>query len=227
VIEEKRNILLPSEAAEVAKSYGIPVVEKIRVTSAEEAVKAANSVGYPVVLEVESPNILHKVDVGGIILNIKNQDEVRQAYEKIMKSVKEKAPNAEIRGIIVRKMAPQGREIAVGMHRDPIFGPLIMFGSGGTLIELYKDVSFRVAPLTKEDAEEMINETKASKLIEGIRGEKPSDKEKVKEIIIRLAKLAEDFPEIEDVDINPLFIYGVGDYETPALAADVKIVLRH
>ncbi|MCL7392682.1 MAG: acetate--CoA ligase family protein [Thaumarchaeota archaeon] len=226
VIEEKRNILLPSEAAEVAKSYGIPVVEKIRVTSAEEAVRAANSVGYPVVLEVESPNILHKVDVGGIILNIKSQDEVRQAYEKIMKSVREKAPNAEIRGIIVRKMAPQGREVAVGMHRDPIFGPLIMFGSGGTLIELYKDVSFRVAPLTKEDAEEMINETKASKLIEGIRGEKPSDKEKVKEIIIRLAKLAEDFPEIEDIDINPLFVYGVGDYETPALAADVKIVLR-
>ncbi|MEM0456127.1 MAG: acetate--CoA ligase family protein [Nitrososphaerota archaeon] len=225
-IEEKRNILLPSEAAEVAKSYGIPVVDKVRVNTVEDAVKAANSVGYPVVLEVESPNILHKVDVGGIILNIKSQDEVRQAYEKIMKNVKEKAPNAEIRGIIVRKMVPQGRETAIGMHRDPTFGPLIMFGSGGTLIELYKDVAFRVTPLTKEDAEEMINETKASKLIEGIRGEKPSDKEKVKEIIIRIAKLAEDFPEIEDVDINPLFVYGVGDYNPPVLAADVKVVLK-
>ncbi|MCS7135494.1 MAG: acetate--CoA ligase family protein [Nitrososphaerota archaeon] len=225
-MEEKRSILLPSEAAEVAKSYGIPVVDKVRVNSAEDAVKAANSAGYPVVLEVESPNILHKVDVGGIVLNIKNQDEVRQAYEKIMKSVKEKAPNAEIRGIIVRKMVPQGREVAIGMHRDPTFGPLIMFGSGGTLIELYRDVAFMVAPLTREDAEEMINETKASKLIEGIRGEKPSDKEKVKEILIRVAKLAEDFPEIEDIDINPLFVYGVGDYTTPALAADVKVVLK-
>lgn len=226
-IEEKRSILLPSEAAEIAKCYGIPVVDKIRVNTAEDAVKAANSVGYPVVLEVESPNILHKVDVGGIILNIKSQEEVRQAYEKIMKNVKEKAPSAEIRGIIVRKMVPQGREVAVGMHRDPAFGPLIMFGSGGTLIELYKDVTFRVAPLTKEDAEEMINETKASKLIEGIRGGKPSDKEMVKDVLIRIAKLAEDFPEIEDIDINPLFVYGVGDYATPVLAADVKVVLKH
>lgn len=226
-IKEKRNILLPSEAAEVAKSYGIPVVEKVRVNSAEDAVKIANSVGYPVVLEVESPNILHKVDVGGIILSIKHQEEVRQAYEKIIKSVKEKAPNAEIKGIIVRKMVPQGREVAVGMHRDPIFGPLVMFGSGGTLIELYKDVSFRLTPMTKEDVEEMINETKASKLIEGIRGEKPSDKEKVKDVIIRIAKLAEDFPEIEDIDINPLFVYGVGDYTTPVLAADVKVVLKY
>ncbi|MBO3758049.1 MAG: acetate--CoA ligase family protein, partial [Candidatus Brockarchaeota archaeon] len=226
VLKEKRNILLPSEAAELAESYGIPVVSKVRVSNIEEAIKAANKVGYPVVLEVESPNILHKVDVGGIILNVKDQDEVKQAYEKIMASVKQKAPNAEIRGILVRKMVPQGREIAIGVHRDAVFGPLVMFGSGGTFIELYKDVTFRVAPLTKEDAEEMINETKASKLIEGIRGEKPSDKEKVKEIIVRVAKLAEDFPEIEDVDINPLFVYGVGDYSVAALAADVKVILR-
>lgn len=226
VIKEKRNVLLPSEAADLAESYGIPVVSKVRVNNVEEAIKAANKVGYPVVLEVESPNILHKVDVGGIILNIKNQDEVKQAYEKIMKNVKEKAPSAEIRGILVRKMVPQGREVAIGVHRDAAFGPLIMFGSGGTLIELYKDVTFRVAPLTKEDAEEMINETKASKLIEGIRGEKPSDKEKVKEVIVRVAKLAEDFPEIEDIDINPLFVYGIGDYSTTALAADVKVILK-
>lgn len=226
VLQEKRNILLPSEAAELAESYGIPVVSKVRVNNVKEAVDAADKIGYPVVLEVESPNILHKVDVGGIVLNIKNQSEVKQAYEKIMKNVKEKAPNAEIKGILVRKMVPQGREVAIGVHRDATFGPLIMFGSGGTLIELYKDVTFRVAPLTEEDAEEMINETKASKLIEGIRGEKPSDKEKVKEIIVRVAKLAEDFPEIEDIDINPLFIYGVGDYSTTALAADVKVILR-
>ncbi|MGB9805274.1 MAG: acetate--CoA ligase family protein [Thermoproteota archaeon] len=226
VLKEKRNILLPSEAAELAESYGIPVVSKVRVNSVEEAIKAANKIGYPVVLEVESPNILHKVDVGGIILNIKDQDGVKQAYEKIMKSVKEKAPNAEIRGILVRKMVPQGREVAIGVHRDVTFGPLIMFGSGGTLIELYRDVTFRVAPLTKEDAEEMINETKAAKLIEGIRGEKPSDKEKVKEVIVRVAKLAEDFPEIEDIDINPLFVYGVGEYATTALAADVKVILK-
>jgi len=226
VLKEKRNILLPSEAAELAESYGIPVVSKVRVSSVEEAVRAANKVGYPVVLEVESPNILHKVDVGGIILNIKDQDGVKQAYEKIMKSVKEKAPNAEIRGILVRKMVPQGREVAIGVHRDAAFGPLIMFGSGGTLIELYRDVTFRVAPLTKEDAEEMINETKASKLIEGIRGEKPSDKEKVKEVIVRVAKLAEDFPEIEDIDINPLFVYGIDEYTTTALAADVKVILK-
>jgi acyl-CoA synthetase (NDP forming) len=123
-------------------------------------------------------------------------------------------------------MVPQGREVAIGVHRDAAFGPLIMFGSGGTLIELYRDVTFRVAPLTKEDAEEMINETKASKLIEGIRGEKPSDKEKVKEVIVRVAKLAEDFPEIEDIDINPLFVYGIGEYTTTALAADVKVILK-
>lgn len=226
VLREKRNVLLPSEAAELAESYGIPVVSKIRANNVNEAVEAANKIGYPVVLEVESPNILHKVDVGGIILNIKDQGGVRHAYEKIIKNVREKAPNAEIRGILVRRMVPQGREVAVGVHRDTLFGPLVMFGSGGIFIELFKDVTFRVAPVTKDDAEEMIYETKASKLIEGIRGEKPSDKEKVKEVIVRVAKLAEDFPEIEDIDINPLFIYGIGDFENTALAADVKVILR-
>lgn len=226
VLKEKRSVLLPSEAADLAEAYGIPVVSKVRTKSMEEAVKAAERIGYPVVLEVESPQILHKVDVGGIILNIRDKDGVRNAYETIIRNVREKAPSAEIRGILVRRMVPQGREVAVGMHRDPIFGPMVMFGFGGTLIELFREVTFRIAPLTPRDAEEMINETRASKIIEGFRGQKASDKEKVKEVILRVAKLAEDFEEIEDIDINPLFVYGIGEYEEPVLAADVKVILR-
>ncbi len=220
-LSEGRTSLTPSEAAEVCQAYGIPVLEKPLAKSEEEVEKLAEKLGYPLVLEVESPQVVHKTEVGGIKVGIENVEEAKQAYREIIENVRSRMPSAEIRGVIVRRMAPQGREVIVGMHRDSIFGPLIMFGSGGILVELIKDVSFRVTPLSLEDVEEMIKETKAYKTLKGFRGEKEADIETVKDTILRVAKLAEDIEEISDIDINPFFVYEKG-----GLAVDVKILLR-
>lgn len=222
-LSEGRRALSPAEAAEVALAYGIPVPEKPLVTSEEEAVKVAEELGYPVVLEVESPQIIHKTEVGGIKVNIKSSDEVVKAYREILDSVKKLAPEASIRGIIVRKMIPQGKEVIVGMHRDPVFGPVIMFGAGGILVELMRDVSFRVAPVSLEEAEEMIKETRIHALLKGFRGEPESDIESIKDVILRVSRLALDFPEISDIDVNPLFVYEKGKGCT---AVDVKIMIQ-
>ena len=225
VKKEGRAVLMPSEAAKVAMAYGIPTPRKVPVTTSAQAVEATERLGYPVALEVESPDIVHKVDVGGIVLNLSNKKETRSAFAQIMKDVKERAPKAQVRGLVVRKMIPPGRELFLGMHRDEMFGPLISFGSGGTLVELFRDVSIRVAPIAASDAEEMISETKAQKLIQGVRGQEPGSRERVVDAILRVAKLAEDFPEIMDIDINPLFLYGKSEKE-PALAVDVKIMIE-
>ena len=222
-LEEGKTALTPSEASEVAAAYGIPVLEKPLARSAEEAVELAEKVGFPVVLEVESPHVVHKTDIGAIKIDLKTPREVKDAYAEIMENVKRRAPGAEIRGIIVRKMAPEGREVIVGMHRDPVFGPLIMFGSGGILVELIKDVSFRVAPISLEEAKEMIKETKAYKLLKGFRGEPEADIGVVVDTIIRVGKLALDFDAISDIDINPFFVYEKGK---GGLAVDVKVLLK-
>ncbi len=220
---EGRSTLTPYESALVAKAYGIPAPEQELAKSEEEAVKIAERIGYPLVLSIESPDILHKTEVGGVKVGIQNAEEVVKAYREIIDSVSKKAPNAEIRGIIVREMAPPSREVIIGMHRDPIFGPMLMFGSGGILVELIKDVSFRVAPLTIEDVYEMIQETRAYRLLREFRGMPEADIDKVAEIILRTAKLAEDFSEIMDIDLNPVFVYEKGK---GCLAVDVKIVLQ-
>jgi len=222
-LNEGKRALSPIEAAEVAFAYGIPVPEKPLATSEDEAVKIAEKIGYPVVLEVESPQIIHKTDVGGIKVNIKNSDGVRRAYKEILSNVNKLAPEAVIKGIIVRRMIPQGKEVIVGMHRDPIFGPVVMFGAGGILVELMRDVSFRVAPISVEEAYEMMEETKIYKLLKGFRGEPESDIESVVDVILRVSKLALDFPEISDMDINPLFVYEKG---SGCVGVDIKIMVQ-
>ncbi len=221
-LEEGRKTLTPFEAARIAKAYGIPVLEKQLARSPEEAAKIADGIGYPVVLEIESPQVIHKTEVGGIILGLNNAEEVAEAYKRIVENVRSKVPGAEIKGVVVRKMAPKGFESIVGMHRDPFFGPVIAFGSGGILVEVIKDVAFRVAPLSLEDAREMIEETKAYRLLKGYRDQPECDIEAVIDTLVRVSQLATDIPEISDIDINPFFVYEKGK---GGLAIDVKILL--
>ena len=220
---EGRFSLTSYEALRVAEAYGVPIPPQHLAKSEEEAAEAAERIGYPVVLIVESPDIVHKTEVGGIKLGLESREQVVQAFREIMASVSERAPEAEIRGIVVRKMVPKGVEVIVGVHRDPCFGPLVMFGSGGVLVELLKDVSFRIAPLAVEDVREMISETKVCKVLEGYRGMPVADMERLVEVVLRISRLALDFPEITDIDVNPLFVYEKGE---GCVAVDVKVLLE-
>jgi acetyltransferase len=222
-LQENRRVLLESEAKDLVKSYGIPVAPTKLARNEEEAVEIANSMGYPVVLKIASPDITHKSDVGGVVMNIRSDEEVREAFRTIIINVRRYAPNASIYGVVVQKMVPKGREVIIGTTKDPIFGHIIMFGLGGVYTELFKDVSFRLVPLSLYEAKEMVMETKAYTLLKGFRGEPPADIPSVINTLIRVSKLVTDVPQIVEMDINPLFVYeeGVG-----ALAVDVKIVVE-
>ncbi len=218
---DRRLALLGSEAAEVAEAYGIHAIPIILSQSPDEAAAIADEIGYPVVLKVASPKILHKTDVGGVVIDLKTPDDVRRAYVDIIENVHTYLPKVIPHGIEVQKMVPKGIELIAGMTRDVQFGPLIGFGLGGIFVNLIKDVSFRLAHgLTSSEIAEMISETKAYSLMKGFRGDKPVNIGAVSDIIYRLASLAVDFPEITEIDINPVFAYEHG-----AAALDVKITL--
>jgi acetyl coenzyme A synthetase (ADP forming)-like protein len=221
VKRDGRLALLGSEAAEVIAAYGVVAAPTILSQSPDEAAAIADQLGYPVVLKIASPKILHKTDVGGVIRDIQSANEVKNAYVNINENVHRYLPKVIPYGIEIQKMMPQGIELIVGMTRDVQFGPLIGFGLGGIFVNLIKDVSFRLAEgLTSMEISEMIAETKAYSLMKGYRGEKPVDIPAVSEVIRRLALLATDFPEITEVDINPIFAY-----ENGIAALDVKITL--
>jgi len=221
VSRDNRLALLGSEAAEVISAYGVAVAPTALSQSPDEAAEIAEKLGYPVVLKIASPKILHKTDVGGVIAGIQSPEEVKNAYVNIIETVHRYLPNVIPYGIEIQKMVPKGIELIVGMTRDVQFGPLIGFGLGGIFVNLLKDVSFRLANgLTSTEIAEMISETKAYLLLKGYRGEKPFDIAAVSEVIRRVAVLAKDFPEITEIDINPVFVYEKG-----AAALDVKIIL--
>ncbi len=221
--KEGRTKLLEHEAYEVLAAYNLPVPKAALAKSEDEAVKIANEIGYPVVLKIVSPDIVHKSDVGGVKINLKNEDDVRKAFKSIMGSVKEKAPNARITGILVQEMVPEGLEVIVGATRDPTFGPVLLFGLGGIFVEVLKDVSFRIAPVTKYDAETMLSEIKASKLLEGYRGMPPRDKEALVNIIINLSRFMEEQDSVSDVDLNPIMAFEVGK---GAKIADARVLIK-
>jgi len=219
---ERRPSLLSVEARQVVQAYGIKVPESELAQNVRQAVNAARRIGYPVALKVVSPQILHKTDVGGVKLNLKSDREVVIAFNEILRNVNVLMPEARVFGVEVQKMVPAGKEIIVGMNRDVQFGPLIMFGLGGIYVNILKDVSFRLAPLSRQEAYEMVAETKAYALLRGIRGEPPADIDSVVDTLLRVSQLALDFEEISEIDINPLFVYERGD---GALALDVKVTV--
>ena len=222
VRKDRRVVLLSNEAADVVEAYGIQAPESKVAKTAEMAAEYAEELGFPVVLRVVSPDILHKTDVGGVVLNLKTTEEVRNAYDGILTGVTRFMPRARIYGVMVYHMIPRGREMIIGMSQDVQFGPLVMFGLGGIYVNFLKDVSFRLAPLSEPEAREMMEETKAYALLKGIRGEPPSDTEALKNTILRVGQLVWDFPEIVEMDINPVIVYGWGE---GCIALDVKMTL--
>jgi acetyl coenzyme A synthetase (ADP forming)-like protein len=211
-----------AEARTIMEAYGIAIPESKLARNPEEAVTIAERIGYPVVMKIASPDILHKTDIGGVKLNIMEATDVRDAFDLLMYRAQRYMPQAEVWGAQVQQMVPQGREVLIGINRDPQFGPLLVLGLGGIYVEVLKDVSFRIAPVARWEAEEMINELKSSALLRGLRGEQPADVEAIVDCMLRVSQLAVDFPEIVELDINPLMVHEEGK---GAVALDMRLVL--
>jgi acetate---CoA ligase (ADP-forming) subunit beta len=219
--EDGRKALLEPEAKTICSEYGIPVT-KFKVASNEkDASKYANEIGYPVVLKIVSPDIIHKSEAGGVIVNLKNPAEVVVAYCKILENVKRYKADAKIVGILVQEMAPNSTEVIVGAIKDPQFGQTIMFGLGGIFVEVLKDVNFRIAPLTFDDAHEMITQLKAYPLLTGFRNTPPVDIDALVAILCSTSRLVMANPEIKELDLNPVLAYPKG-----AKTVDARIILE-
>jgi acetyltransferase len=210
-----------AEAREVLEAYGIPLPKTVLARNADEAVAAAEAMGYPVVLKIASPDILHKTDIGGVKVNLANANEVRDAFDLILYRATRHMPGADIWGCQVQQMIKGGRETIIGVNRDPQFGPLLMFGLGGVYVEALKDVTFRVAPIDRREAREMLGEIRSYALLRGVRGEKPADLEAVADTVLRISQLVSDFPEIVELDINPLLVFPKG-----VLGLDMRLALK-
>ena len=219
--EEDRDFLLEPEAKRLCALYGLPVTRFEVAKSEDEAVEAARRIGFPIVLKVISPQVLHKSDVGGVILNLRDEEGDREAYRRIHYNVQAKVPGAVIEGTIVQEMAPSSTEVIVGAIKDPTFGPTIMFGLGGIFVEILRDVSFRLVPIERVDAEEMIGEIKAYKILEGARGMPKADKEALIEILLKTSEMLMDIPEIKELDLNPIMVYEKG-----AKIVDARVILE-
>jgi len=210
VRDEGRVAMGDAEAWEILEAYGIATPKTRLARNPDEAVRLAEEIGFPVAVKIASPDILHKTDVGGVQLNVTTAVDVRKAYERMVYRAGQYVPDADIWGCLVQEMIIGGREVIIGMHRDPHFGPLMMFGLGGVFVEALRDVVFRVAPFDRRDAREMIGEIRASGVFRGGRGEGASDLEALTEALLRLSQLAVDFPEILEFDINPVTVFDEG-----------------
>ena len=211
--------VLTAESFEILKAYNIPVPPYGIAKTADEALEIADEIGYPVAMKIVSPDILHKTDVGCVKLNVNRENVVSTFYELVKRA--EDYLKAEVEGVLIQRMMPPGKEVIVGMKRDPQFGALLMFGMGGIYVEVFKDVSFRIAPIDRDEALEMIREVKAYRILKGVRGEKPSDIESLVDVLLKISKLSLDFDEIVEMDLNPIFVY-----ERGCCVVDAKMVLR-
>ncbi|HDD60996.1 MAG TPA: CoA-binding protein [Chloroflexi bacterium] len=212
-----------AEAWNILKAYGLKIPKSSLAKNADEAVELAGEIGYPVVMKIASPDILHKTDVGGVKVGLESADQVRDAYDLMIYRTERYLPEAQIWGCQVQEMAPPGGlEVLIGMNRDPQFGPLVTFGLGGIYVEVLKDVTFRVAPFTRLDAQAMLSEIRSKALLDGVRGKPAVDKEAIVDVLLRMGQLVQDFPEIAEFDINPLIVY---PKEQGVIAIDMRLVL--
>ncbi len=217
---EGRAILTETESKQLLAGLGIRTTEMRPAATRDEAVAASRDIGYPCVLKVSSPDITHKSDAGGVKVALADEQQVADAWDAIMAACRAAYPHAAIEGVSVQTMAPQGLEVIVGMATDPQFGPVLMFGLGGIWVEVLKDVSFKIAPLTRDDARSAIQETIASRLLQGFRGSEPVDVGALEDILLRVSAFVASTPEVREMDINPIFAYPDG-----AMAVDARVIL--
>lgn len=218
---EGRKVLLENEAKAICMEYQIPVTTFKLSKNEKEAADFAEKIGFPVVLKIVSPDIIHKSDAGGVIINLMNTIEVKNAYRKILENAKKYDRAAKIVGVLVQEMAPQSTEVIVGAIKDPQFGQTLMFGLGGIFVEILKDVTFRVAPITRKDAQEMIIKVKAYPLLTGYRKTPPADLDAIINVLMNISKLIMEYPEIKEIDLNPIMTYEKG-----AKTVDARIILE-
>jgi acetyltransferase len=212
-----------AEARVILQALDIPVPASELAKTEDEAVAAAERIGYPVVMKIASPDILHKTDIGGIKLNVRSETEVRDAFDLLVYRARRFMPDATIWGVQVQQMVRGGREVIIGMNRDPQFGPLIMFGLGGIYVEALKDVTFRVAPIDRREATDMLDEIRSYNLLLGVRGERPADLDAIADTILKIAQLSVEFPEIVELDINPVMVFEAGK---GVIGLDMRLALK-
>jgi acyl-CoA synthetase (NDP forming) len=210
------------DSKQVLAAWGIPVNRTILAKDADEAVRIARDIHYPLVIKIASPDIIHKTEAKGVVAGINSEIELRQAFDEVINNAKLYKPNARILGATVQEYVPPAREVIVGALQDPSFGATVMFGLGGVWVEVLKDISFRLAPLSLEDASEMIQEIKGYPILAGIRGAPPADIEAVVNLLQKVGQLAYEIPEISELDINPVFVFEAGK---GLIAVDARIVL--
>ena len=223
VIGQHRHTLIENEAREILRAYGFRLPESRMARTTKEAVKAASEIGYPIVMKIASPDVLHKSDMGGVRVRLEDDAMVEEAFFDITSNIQLRQPQARILGVMVQEMIPQGKEVILGITRDMQFGPMIMFGLGGIYVEVLKDVAFRIAPLSIENADAMIREILSFPLLRGVRGEAPADIEAIRDALMRLSQMAMDFPEIIEADVNPLLVCAEGQ---GAVAVDARITIQ-
>ena len=217
---EGRSLLNEVESKQLLEQAGIGTTKARLARDREQAIAMAREIGFPVVMKIMSPDVAHKSDAGGVALDLPDAQSVGDAYDEMLQRVRAAQPAARIDGVSVQTMARPGTEVIIGMTTDPQFGPVLMFGLGGIMVEVLKDVAFRIVPITERDADQMIHDIKGFPVLQGFRGQEPADIEALKHLLMQLSEFVEAHPEIEELDLNPVLAYRDG-----ALAVDARIVL--
>ena len=219
-----RGVLTECESKQIFSAYNLPIATTQLASTEEEAISMAEEIGYPIVMKITSPDILHKTDAGGVVVNIKDENAARKAYQEIIANAREYNPKADIHGVVIQEMAPYGTEVIIGSINDPTFGPTVMFGLGGIFVEVLKDVTFRIAPITPDQAEKMLDEIRGAPVLAGVRGEHPRDREALAGVLSRYSQMILDLAdEISETDANPILVYAHG---RGVKIVDARIVLK-